>query len=147
MSSITLENAVGGLNELGWDAPDVVWTYAGHLRVTGWRTADRDALSTTDGPGTWYEVDAVGDLTRATFSPSRLAGRDRCFSYQIDVERFAGDADLDAMFRLPACAPSVGPPAGQAPPGPPASTVPEAGALLLVSLGLALLGAWVRVLR
>ncbi len=138
MSAITFANALGGFNDLTLNAPDVTWTFAGPLRVTGWRTQDRDALQTLDDPGTYFTVDVVEGMTRVTFSPSRLEGRDRCFSYQIDVERFAGDSDLDAMFRLPSCEvlmPGFPPMTAQ-------SQVPEVGTLLMVVVGLVMIWKW-----
>lgn len=141
MSEIMLNGAVNGVNLVDALMGPVTWDFDGHVRVGAYHDDEAGLSSTLMHPGSWVTVEEVLGHTRVTFDPRGLAGRDACGTFQVDVERFAGDSGADATFGFGhGCGSIVVPPKTPLDPTP----TPEASTWLLFAMGLAMLVSCVR---
>ena len=134
MDAITLKGATNGANNALELVEPVTWTFNGHVRVAAFHDEMAGVEATTRNPHSFVTIEETTGFTRVTFDPARMVPRDRCGTYQIDVERWAGDSGADALFDFGSNCGSIIPP-----PHPHPHPVPEPGSLMLMALGLGLL--------
>jgi hypothetical protein len=142
MSEILMTGAVNGANIVDVLLGPITWTFDGHLRVGSYHDDLAGLESTLSNPHTYVIVNEVFGRTMVTFDPFSLPVSERCGTYQVDVERYAGDtASGNATFDFGT---RCGTPSGD--PHMPTPT-PEPSTWLLVLCGLVVLARSVRTRR
>lgn len=140
MSEIMLDGAVGGVNLVDHLLGPVTWTFEGHLRVGFYHDEEAGVESTLRNPHAWGTVQYLDGKTIVTFNSFSLGTGDSCGTFQVDVERFAGDSSKDGTFNTGRNCGSTQ--IVQDPKDP--TPTPESSTLLLFTMGLVLIAYRVR---
>ncbi len=137
-----MTGAVNGANIVDVLLGPITWTFDGHLRVGSYHDDLAGLESTLSNPHTYVIVNEMFGRTEVTFDPFSLPVGERCGTYQVDVERFAGDtASGNATFDFGrGCGTVVRPPGDPQQPTP----TPEPSTWVLLTCGLVLLSRVVR---
>ncbi len=137
MSEILLTGAINGANVVDQMLGPALWIFDGHVRIGAYHDEQAGLDSTLRNPHTFFSLIELDGKTTVRFDPFSLPAADRCGTYQVDVERFAGDSGADATFSFANSCGILHDPSTVTP-------TPESGTLVLFAMGLAALVVWLK---